>query len=123
MLSLPLFAFATVHFVGTGTDAGNPFAVLGVVITVVAVVALLVRRVRRSRSAPARRPLRELRVDPAFERGTALERADERVAGRVAVVDDDVPQPLGVDEELRAAVQRDAHLGGGVGETVRRPTP
>ena len=119
VLSLPLFAFSTVHFVGTGTDAGNPFAVLGVVITVVAVVALLVRRVGRSRSAPARRPLRELRVDPAFERRTALERADERVPRRVAVVDDDVPQALGVDEELRAAVQREPHLGGGVGQTVR----
>ena len=58
MLSLPLFAFSTVHFVGTGTDAGNPFALLGIAITVLAVVALLIRRVGRSRSVPARRPVR-----------------------------------------------------------------
>ncbi len=118
-LSLPLFAFSTLHFVGTGTDAANPFAVLGVVITVLAVVALLVRRIRRSRSTPAPRRLRELRGDPAFERRTAFERADERVPRLGAGVDDDVPQALGVDEELRTAVQRDAHLAGGIGETVR----
>lgn len=58
VLSLPLFAFSTVHFVGTGTDAGNPFALLGIAITVLAVVALLIRRVGRSRSVPARRPVR-----------------------------------------------------------------
>lgn len=55
-LSLPLFAFSTVHFLGAGTDAGNPFAVIGVVITVLAVVALLIRRVGRSRSVSAPRP-------------------------------------------------------------------
>ena len=69
-LSLPLFAMATMHFVLTGTDAGNPLAVLGIVIVSLAILGLVVRRIRRSRSvapprsgarrpvAPARAPVR-----------------------------------------------------------------
>jgi DMSO/TMAO reductase YedYZ heme-binding membrane subunit len=57
MLSLPLFALASVHFVVTGTDAGNPFALLGVVITSLAIGGLLARRIRRSTS-PAPAPVR-----------------------------------------------------------------
>jgi len=56
VLSLPLFAFATVHFVVTGTDAGNPFALFGVVITSLAITGLLVRRIRLSRAAAAAPP-------------------------------------------------------------------
>ncbi|MGZ4754837.1 MAG: ferric reductase-like transmembrane domain-containing protein [Acidimicrobiia bacterium] len=52
VLSLPLFALATVHFIGTGTDRGNPFAILGVVISSVAIAGPLVRRIRRGTSAP-----------------------------------------------------------------------
>ena len=58
-----------------------------------------VRRVRRRWRARVRAAAD---ADPRVERGAALERRDERVAGRVAVVHDDVPQPLGVDDELRA---------------------
>ena len=46
-LSLPLFAMATMHFVLTGTDAGNPLAVLGIVIVSLAILGLVVRRIRR----------------------------------------------------------------------------
>jgi DMSO/TMAO reductase YedYZ heme-binding membrane subunit len=53
VLSLPLFALATVHFVLTGTDAGNPFAVLGIAITSLAVLGLLIRRMQRVRSSPS----------------------------------------------------------------------
>jgi DMSO/TMAO reductase YedYZ heme-binding membrane subunit len=56
VLSLPLFVLATVHFLGTGTDAGNPFAILGVVISSLAVGGLVVRRVQRSRPQPASGP-------------------------------------------------------------------
>jgi DMSO/TMAO reductase YedYZ heme-binding membrane subunit len=52
MLSLPLFALATVHFVLTGTDSGNPFALIGIVICSLAVLALVARRIERSRPAP-----------------------------------------------------------------------
>jgi len=58
VLSLPLFAVATVHFVGTGTDSGNPFAVLGIVVCSLAVAGLLARRIQRMRSVPPRRPPR-----------------------------------------------------------------
>ncbi len=54
-LSLPLFLCATVHFVMAGTDAGNPFAVLGIVISSVAVAGLVFRRVAHSRPEPPRR--------------------------------------------------------------------
>ena len=52
VLSLPLFALATVHFVVTGTDAGNPFAVFGTAISSLAVAGLLFRRIARSRPRP-----------------------------------------------------------------------
>jgi DMSO/TMAO reductase YedYZ heme-binding membrane subunit len=60
VLSLPLFAFATVHFVVAGTDAGHPFALVGVVISVLAVVGLLARRlsVGRPSTAPCTGPVR-----------------------------------------------------------------
>jgi DMSO/TMAO reductase YedYZ heme-binding membrane subunit len=54
MLSLPLFGLATVHFVLTGTDAGSPFALAGVVICSLAVLGLVARRIDRSRPAPPR---------------------------------------------------------------------
>ena len=53
MLSLPLFALASVHFVLAGTDAGNRVAILGVALTASAVAGLLVLRTSRGRS---RRP-------------------------------------------------------------------
>jgi hypothetical protein len=54
VLSLPLFLFATVHFVITGTDAGHPFAMAGIVISSMAVAGLLVRRLQRlPRPGPA----------------------------------------------------------------------
>ena len=53
VLSLPLFVLATVHFVLTGTDAGNPFALAGIVICSLAVLGLVVRRIDRSRPAPS----------------------------------------------------------------------
>ena len=37
VLSLPLFALASVHFLLAGTDAGNPLAIFGVVLTASAV--------------------------------------------------------------------------------------
>ena len=50
--------------------------------------------------------LRQLRAAThAVERGTALEAGDQRVARRVAVVHDDVPEPLRVEHEARAAVE------------------
>src|ERR1700675_2281887 len=61
VLSLPLFLLATVHFVAAGTDAGNPFAVSGIVICTSAVAGLLTSRIRRMRSAPpprTRQPVR-----------------------------------------------------------------
>jgi DMSO/TMAO reductase YedYZ heme-binding membrane subunit len=120
-LSLPLFALATVHFVAAGTDAANPFAIAGIVISTLAVGGLLARRIHRSRlrPAPSGRDLRELARHPAVERRATLERGDQRVAGLRAVVHDDVPQTLGVHEELGAAAQRNPDLGRGVGESVR----
>jgi DMSO/TMAO reductase YedYZ heme-binding membrane subunit len=56
VLSLPLFALASVHFLLAGSDAGNPFAILGVVLTAAAVAGLLVRRTSRGRSRPAHLP-------------------------------------------------------------------
>ncbi len=53
VLSLPLFALASVHFVLTGTDAGNRVAVLGVALAASVVAGLLVLRIPRARS---RRP-------------------------------------------------------------------
>ena len=50
VLSLPLFALASVHFLLAGTDAGNPLAIFGVVLTASAVAGLLVRRTSRGRS-------------------------------------------------------------------------
>ncbi len=118
ILSLPLFAFATVHFIGTGTDGQNPIALAGIAITVLAVLGLVIRRTGHTPPPRPRPGSGQLRVDPVAERRATLERADERVAGRIAVVDHDVPQALRVDDELRTSVERDAHLGGGVGETV-----
>lgn len=60
-LSLPLFAFATVHFVVAGTDGQNPFALAGIAITVLAVLGLVIRRTGRSHSAPRPRPARRPR--------------------------------------------------------------
>ncbi len=60
MLSLPLFALATVHFVITGTDAGNPLALGGIVICSLAVLALLVRRIDRSRPVPPQPAIRRI---------------------------------------------------------------
>jgi hypothetical protein len=48
--SLPLFAFATVHFAGAGTDAGNPFAVFGMILLSGVMAAFLFRRFGRRRS-------------------------------------------------------------------------
>lgn len=121
VLSLPLFALATVHFVFAGTDSGNPFAIAGIVISSLAIGGLLFRRIQRTtrpQARPAVPALRQLAAHPAVEGRTALERGDERVAGLGAVVHDDVPEPLGVDDELGAALERDARLGRGVGETV-----
>ncbi len=56
VLSLPLFALATVHFVVTGTDAGNPFAIVGIAISSVAVAGLVIRRIARSRPRPPHLP-------------------------------------------------------------------
>jgi DMSO/TMAO reductase YedYZ heme-binding membrane subunit len=56
ILSLPLFVFATMHFVLAGTDAGNPFAILGIAIASLAVAGLVFRRIVRTRSAPPRLP-------------------------------------------------------------------
>ncbi len=67
--SLPLFAFSTVHFAGAGTDAGNPFAVFGMILLSGVVFAFLFRRFGRrkpTRTSPAaavgRRPVVD-RVD------------------------------------------------------------
>ena len=49
---------------------------------------------------------------------SALVARDERVARFGTGVAHDVPEPLRVDDEARAAVQRESHLGGGVGKTV-----
>ena len=53
--ALPLFFVATVHFAATGTDAGNPIAVVAMVLAVVVVAALLLRRFRRPAPAARRR--------------------------------------------------------------------
>ena len=53
-----------------------------------------------------------------FERGAALEAGDERVARLGAGVAHDVPEPLRVDDEARTAVERQPHLGGGIGKAV-----
>jgi DMSO/TMAO reductase YedYZ heme-binding membrane subunit len=118
-LSLPLFVLTTVHFVAAGTDAGNPFAIAGIVISTLGVGGLLFRRIRRSRLRPVPNGLRQLALHPAVERRAALERGDQCVAGLGAVVHDDVPQSLGVHEELGAASQRHPDLGRGVGEPIR----
>jgi DMSO/TMAO reductase YedYZ heme-binding membrane subunit len=52
VLSLPLFVLASVHFVVAGTDAGNPFAVAGIVLSSLAVAGLVVRRTSRGRTRP-----------------------------------------------------------------------
>jgi LPXTG-motif cell wall-anchored protein len=60
--SLPLFAFATVHFAVTGTDAGNPFAVFGMILLSGVVAGFLFRRFRRPHSPTntiGRTPVRE----------------------------------------------------------------
>jgi methionine sulfoxide reductase heme-binding subunit len=54
VLSLPLFLVATMHFVVTGTDAGNPVAVAGIVLSVLAVAALGTRRFGADGPAPKR---------------------------------------------------------------------
>ena len=62
LLSLPLFAFATMHFALAGTDAGNPFAVFGMILLSGVVVAFLVRRFARPHSPTTtigRGPVRE----------------------------------------------------------------
>ena len=67
LASLPLFAFATVHFAGAGTDAGNPIAVFGMVLLSGVVAAFLFRRVGRRPAPPApvgRRPARDRRPSP-----------------------------------------------------------
>ena len=56
--------------------------------------------------------------DPGFEGGARLEAGDQRVARGIAVVNDDVPQALGVDDETGTLVQRDTTLGRRVGQTV-----
>src|SRR5215204_3602965 len=47
---------------------------------------------------------------PLLQHRAGLEARDQCVARRVAVVHDDVPQPLRVDEEAGAAMQRDARF-------------
>jgi methionine sulfoxide reductase heme-binding subunit len=62
LLSLPLFAFSTVHFAGAGTDAGNPLAVFGMILLSGVVVGFLFRRFGRSPSPTptrGRRPVRQ----------------------------------------------------------------
>jgi sulfoxide reductase heme-binding subunit YedZ len=56
VLSLPLFALATVHFVVAGTDARNPFALIGIVLTMLAVLALVIRRTGRPPARVPRQP-------------------------------------------------------------------
>jgi DMSO/TMAO reductase YedYZ heme-binding membrane subunit len=65
VLSLPLFLVASVHFVVTGTDAGSPFAVAGIVLSTLAVLALLTRRFGSGPPARRPRPLADVRVAPA----------------------------------------------------------
>lgn len=63
--SLPLFAFSTLHFAGAGTDAGNPFAVFGIILLSGVVAAFLFRRFGRPHSPTptiGRRPVRD-RID------------------------------------------------------------
>jgi hypothetical protein len=60
--SLPLFAFATIHFAGAGTDAGNPLAVLGMLLLGGVVTGFVVRRFARYPSltpSVGRRPVRD----------------------------------------------------------------
>src|SRR5688572_22285401 len=59
-----------------------------------------------------------LRVGPLLELGATLEARDERIARLCAVVHHHVPQPLRVDQEATAAMQRHTHLGPGVGQAV-----
>ena len=56
----------------------------------------------RSRRERAGQTRAGVRLDPALQCRTALEAGDQRVARRRAVVHDDVPQALGVDDEARA---------------------
>lgn len=66
VLSLPLFLVATLHFVVTGTDAGNPFAVAGVVLSLGAVAALATGRFGADPPVPKRpRPVAGDRRPPA----------------------------------------------------------
>src|SRR4051794_26349047 len=60
----------------------------------------------------------EVAVNPAFQRRARLEAGDEGVPGGVAIVHDDVPQALRVDDETGAAVQGHAHLRVGVWQAV-----
>lgn len=62
VLSLPLFAVATIHFVTAGSDATSLPAVAAITLTSLAVVGLIVHRVNKLRSpAPPRaRPLVEV---------------------------------------------------------------
>ena len=61
--SLPLFALSTLHFAGAGTDAGNPFAVFGMIVLSGVVVAFLFRRFGRSHS-----PTTTVGRRPVFDR-------------------------------------------------------
>ena len=45
-------------------------------------------------------------LDPRIEHRARFETRDERIARRIAVVNDDVPETLGVDHEPGTAVQR-----------------
>lgn len=54
ILSLPLFAVATIHFVLAGTDAANVLSVAGVLVATVIVTGLLFRRISRAASSSTR---------------------------------------------------------------------
>ena len=78
VLSLPLFAVATIHFVAAGSDAGTLPAVAAITLACLTVVALVTHRMNRLRRPPARptrlpggperRPLVPPVAAPALER-------------------------------------------------------
>jgi DMSO/TMAO reductase YedYZ heme-binding membrane subunit len=61
VMALPLYIFATIHFVAAGTDAANPISLVAIAVATSSVVMLFVRRVQEMRERDARQSNRTAR--------------------------------------------------------------
>ena len=65
VMALPLYVFATIHYLAAGTDSTNPMSLVAIVVATGSVAILFTRRMREMRDRNSRRASRPDRVLPS----------------------------------------------------------